>query len=263
MRSGCLIYISAGAGGYLDFEESVRSSKVLQGQENVGFISPVYGCDTVNRALDFEMQPLAHPSLVSTAAKKSTLNEFMRAQPAYTGFAESSRFPKVLQGQEICQLRSLTGKTNFNLGAWAKPSIGSAPFNAYQAAKPGFFPLATDPLQSIYFPYADIHRAGPNPTARANATSFPRENVAVNPYSVQSRVTMNEIGRPKIPNEFKPQENVPALPTLGNNIASPKDDNFGGTTTGCKLFGFSLTGEIANSNSQSSSKRSCTKVSHK
>ncbi|XP_024026348.1 auxin response factor 4 isoform X2 [Morus notabilis] len=252
-----------GGGGFLDFEESVRSSKVLQGQENIGFISPLYGCDIVNRPLDFDMQPPAHQNLASSTTKKATMNELLRAQPTtYAGFVESSRFPKVLQGQEICQLRSLTGKTNINLGAWAKPSLGCTSFSNYQAAaKPNFFPLASESLQNTYFPYGDIHRVGPSPCATlSNAANFPRESVNINPYSIQSGILRNEVGKPNVPNEFKPQENISAHPTLGANIKSPKDDNFGGTVTGCKLFGFSLTGETTTPNSQSSSKRSCTKV---
>lgn len=255
--------ITAGRGGFLDFEESVRSSKVLQGQENIGFISPFYGCDTVNRPLDFDMHSPARQNLALSTTKKATMNELMRAQPTtYTGFVESSRFPKVLQGQEICQLRSLTGKTNINLGAWAKPSIGCTSFSNYQAAaKPNFFPLASEPLQNTYFPYGEIHRVVPNPTTTlSNATSFSRENVNMNPYSIQSGIIRNEVGKPNGPNEFKSQESISAHPSLGANIKNPNDDDFGGTVTGCKLFGFSLTGETTTPNSQSSSRRSCTKV---
>lgn len=265
MYASSLTFVAAGGGGFLDFEESVRSSKVLQGQENIGFISPLYGCDIVNRPLDFDMQPPAHQNLASSTTKKATMNELIRAQPTtYTSFVESSRFPKVLQGQEICQLRSLTGKTNINLGAWAKPSLGCTSFSNYQAAaKPNFFPLASESLQNTYFPYGDIHRVGPSPCATlSNAANFPRESVNINPYSIQSGILRNEVGKPNVPNEFKPQENISAHPTLGANIKSPKDDDFGGTVTGCKLFGFSLTGETTTPNSQSSSKRSCTKVSY-
>ena len=246
----------------MDFEESVRSSKVLQGQENIGFISPIYGCDNVNHPLDFEMQSPAHQSLASNTPKKVTTNEFMRAQPTFTGFAESSRFPKVLQGQEICQLRSLTGKTSFNLGAWGKSTFGCTSFNNYQAAKPNFFPLPSESLQTTYFPHGDIHRAGSNPGMCSNATNFPRENVSMNTYSIQTGIIRNEVGRPNVSNELKPQENISALPALETNLRNPKDDNFGGTVTGCKLFGFPLTGETTTPNSQSSSKRSCTKVSY-
>ena len=207
---------AAGRGGFLDFEESFRSSKVLQGQENIGFVSPVYARDTANRP-PFDRG--------SAGIKKAAPNEFAAA--AYTGFAESSRFPKVLQGQEICQLSSLAAgrKTNFGLGggpwAMAKPSI--APFNAYQASKPGFFPVATESLPSAYW-------VGPNPT------TCPGENV-------------------NIPGKFKLQEKISALPALGTSATSPKEEGF-------KIFGFSLTGEPGVPHNPAAAKRSCTKVSH-
>lgn len=247
----------------MDFEESIRSSKVLQGQENIGFISPLYGCDTVNHPLDFDMQTPVRQSLTPRTTQKAAISEFTRAHPTtYTGFAESSRFPKVLQGQEICQLRSLTGKANFNLGAWGKPSLGCTSFNTYHASKPNIFPLASESLQNLYFPYGDSHKAGQNPAMRSSASNFPEENVKINPYPIQNGVLRNSVGRPNIPNEHKPQENISPLPNLGTNLRNPKDESFTGTASGCKLFGFSLTGETPTPNPQNSSKRSCTKVGY-
>ncbi|XP_024928576.3 auxin response factor 4 isoform X3 [Ziziphus jujuba] len=253
--------VTAGGGGFLDFEESVRSSKVLQGQENIGFISPLYGCDSVNHRLEFDMHTPAHQSLAPNTTQKAAIGEFIRAHPTtYPGFAESSRFPKVLQGQEICPLRSLTGKADFSLGAWGKPNLGCTSFNTYQASKPNFFPLASESLQNMYFPYGDSHKPGQNPAMHTSATNFPGENVKTNPYSIQTGVMRNGAGRSNIPNEHKPQESISARPTVGTNLRNSKDDGFTGTATGCKLFGFSLTGETSTPNSQNSSKRSCTKV---
>ena len=198
-----------------------------------------------------------------TGREKANIGEIKRARPTtYTGFAETDRFPKVLQGQEICQLRSLAGKTNLNLGAWGKSTLGCTSFNTYQAAKPSFFSLASESLQNTYFPYGDVHRAGSNPSIHSNTTTFPIENVNMNQYSIQTGIIRNEVGRPTISNELKPQEKISGLPTLETNLRNPKDDSFGGTVTGCKLFGFSLTGETTAPNSQSASKRSCTKVSY-
>ncbi|KAL2471173.1 Auxin response factor 4 [Abeliophyllum distichum] len=59
-----------GGNSLLDFEESVRSSKVLQGQEKVGLVSPLFGRDRINRQLDFEMQPAARQNPVSNATEK-------------------------------------------------------------------------------------------------------------------------------------------------------------------------------------------------
>ncbi|KAK9280573.1 hypothetical protein L1049_014266 [Liquidambar formosana] len=252
---------STGGGGFLDFEESVRSSKVLQGQENVGFISPLYGCDKVNRPLDFEMQtPSAHQSLASNGLQKANISEFMRAQPpSYTGFVESDRFPKVLQGQEICPLRSLTERADFNIGAWRKTGLGCNILNMYQRPKPSFYPLASESVRNIYFPYSDIFKAGQDQTMLPYTTNFPQDNVPFNPSSIRSGVIRDEVRKPNLPKEQKLPENMSALPTLEMNLQNQKDDTFNGTVTGCKLFGFSLTGETP-PNSQNSSKRSCTKV---
>ncbi|KAM1309755.1 hypothetical protein ACFX13_006568 [Malus domestica] len=252
--------ITAGGAGFKDFEESVKSSKVLQGQENIGFISPLYGGDTVNRPQDFEMHAPAHLSLASNATQKATIDELMRARRTpYTGFAESDRFPKVLQGQEICPLRSLTGKANFTLGDW-ESNNGCAPFNVYQPPKPNYFSLASGSLPNMYFPYGDIHRAGQDPTMCSNATNLPREKMQINAYSMQMGVARNEVGRPNKPCEHKTQESTSTLPALVPNPRNPNDKDYNGTVTGCKLFGFSLTGDNPSPNSQSSSKRSCTKV---
>ncbi|XP_062171774.1 auxin response factor 4 isoform X3 [Alnus glutinosa] len=253
--------VTAGGGGFLDFEESVRSPKVLQGQENVGFISPFYGCDTVNRLLDFEMRSAAHQNRASTGVGKSTNNEFLKTRPTtYTGFVESDRFPKVLQGQEICPLRSLTRKSEFN--TWAKLNPGCNSFNMYQEPKPNFYPLQSESLKSMYFPYNDMHQAGKNPRMRSYATNLPRENVSFNSSSVQTGIITNEFGMRNLPNEHTPAENVSAAPTLGATMRNTKDENFNGNVTGCKLFGFSLTGETPNSHVSGSQARKLSRKSH-
>ncbi|XP_059626755.1 auxin response factor 4 isoform X2 [Cornus florida] len=249
-----------GGSGFLDFEESLRSSKVLQGQENVGFVSPLFGCDKVNRPLDFEMQTSAHQNFASTGAEKANFSEFMRAQPtAYSGFPESNRFPKVLQGQEICSLRSLAGKVDFNLGAWRKQDIGCNFFNMYQRPKPNFYPLASEGVRNMYFPYSDIYKAGQDPSMLSYVTNFPRENVPFIPSSIRSGVLRDEVRKPNLPSEQTSQEKISAAPTVVANFKN-EDDSSNGSLTGCKLFGISLTGETFTPNPQSSGKRSCTKV---
>ncbi|KAF2321779.1 hypothetical protein GH714_002743 [Hevea brasiliensis] len=250
-----------GGGGFLDFEESGRSSKVLQGQENVGFVSPLYGHDTLNRPPDFEMQNSAHQNLVSTGRDKANISEITRARSTtYTGFAESNRFPKVLQGQEICPLRSLTGKSDFNLGAWGRPNLRCGPFNIYQAPRPNFYPLAAESFQNMYFPYADLYKTGQDPRMCSYATNFPREKLQFGASSIQTGVARDEVGKPNQSSEHKSQETISASPALGVNLINQKDNSFNGTASGCKLFGFSLTAESPTPNSQNSGKRSCTKV---
>ncbi|KAF2300574.1 hypothetical protein GH714_014083 [Hevea brasiliensis] len=248
-----------GGGGFLDFEESGRSSKVLQGQENVGFMSPLYGCDTLNRPPDFEMQNSAHQNLVSTGREKANNGEITRARSTtYTGFAESNRFPKVLQGQEICPMRSLTGKSDFNLGAWGKTNLGCGPFDIYQAPRPNFYPLAAESMQNMYFPYGDLYKTGQDPRMRSYTANFPRENFQFGASSIQT--ARDEAGKSNQLNDHKSQETISAPPALGVNLMNQKDNSFNGTASSCKLFGFSLTVEATNPNSQNSGKRSCTKV---
>ncbi|XP_015579153.2 auxin response factor 4 isoform X1 [Ricinus communis] len=250
-----------GGGGFLDFEESGRSSKVLQGQENVGFVSPLYGCDTMNRPPDFEMRSPVHQNLVSTGREKANIGEITRTRPTtYTGFAETDRFPKVLQGQEICPLRSLTSKGDFNLGAWVKRNVGCGSFNMYQAPRRNFYPLGPESLQNVYFPYGDVYKTGQDARMRSYATNFPRENFQFGAPSIQAGVSRDEVGKPNQLSDLKTQEPGSASPALGVNLRSQKDNSFGGTSSGCKLFGFSLTAESPNPNSQNSGKRSCTKV---
>ncbi|KAK2643311.1 hypothetical protein Ddye_025074 [Dipteronia dyeriana] len=250
-------YPVAGGGGFLDFEDSIRSSKVLQGQENVGFVSPLYGCDTANRPQDFEMRAPIHQNLALTGFGKGNVAKFMARPTTYTGFMESDRFPKVLQGQEICPLRSLTGKVDLSLGAWGKPYLGSNSFNMYPTAKPNFYQLPSENLRNMYFPYGDIYKTGQDPTMHAYAPNFQRENVQLNSSSIQN-IVGDEVRKSNLLNEHKAADSIPT-PTFKTNMRNQKDET-SGTVAGCKLFGFSLTGETPSPNSQNSGKRSCTKV---
>lgn len=236
----------SGGSGFLDFEESVRSSKVLQGQENAGLLSPLYGgCDKVNRPPDFEMQSFALQNLASNGKEKAS----------FTGFLESSRFPKVLQGQEICSLRSLTGNTDFNLGAWARPDLGCNFVNMYQRPKPNFYPLASEGVRNVYFPYNDVHKAGQDPVMLSHMKNIPDKNVTFN----GSSILREDVTEPNIPNEVL-QGNIGGAPLSKANSKKANTEISSGTTAGFKLFGFTLTGETPTTNLQSSNKRSCTKV---
>ncbi|XP_050213358.1 auxin response factor 4 isoform X2 [Mercurialis annua] len=242
-----------GGGGFLDFEESVRSSKVLQGQENVGFVSPLYGCDALNHRPDFEMQNPMHQNLVSTGIEKANIGEITRARPAtYTGFPETDRFPKVLQGQEICPLKSLTGKGDFDLVAWGKPNIGCGSFNMYQAPRPGFYSLGAENLQNMFFPYGDLYKSSQEARMLSYATNFPRESSQFGASSIQTGLIRDEVGKTNQLNDPKMQDTVPTSPPLGANLRNQKDNSLSGTGGGCKLFGFSLTTESTNLNSQNS-----------
>ncbi|KAG6762024.1 hypothetical protein POTOM_032509 [Populus tomentosa] len=241
----------AGGGGFLDFKESVRSSKVLQGQENVGLLSPVYRCDTVNHPLDFEVRNKAQQNLILSGIEKAKISELTRAHPAsHTGFTESDRFLKVLQGQEICSLSSV--------GALGKPNMGHSSFQMYPGPRPTFYPVAAESLRSMYFPYGDVYKNGQDPRTQSYAI-FSRENAHFNTSSIQTCVVREEVRKPNQSSEYKTQESISASPALCANLRNQKDDFFNGNATGCKLFGFSLNAETS-PNSQNTSKRSCTKV---
>ncbi|KAK8469696.1 hypothetical protein PHAVU_005G136900 [Phaseolus vulgaris] len=260
--------ITAGGSGFMDSEESVRSSKVLQGQENSGFMSLYYGCDTVTKQPEFEIRsPTSHPNFASTGVRKIAAGEFMRVHPSsYAGFSETNRFPRVLQSQEICQLRSMTGKVDLNFGAWGKPSLSCTNYNLRQATIPNFHSLGPEVIQTAYFPYGDIHKAGQvsgTGMMCSKTSNFQGENVPFNSPSSQSGIMRNEVGRSDvtIPNEQKLQDNISGAASLGATMRIPNDDNFNGKVKACKLFGFPLSGEATTQNlQQNSAKRSCTKV---
>ncbi|TKY48503.1 Auxin response factor 4 [Spatholobus suberectus] len=258
-------HLITGGSGFMDSEESVRSSKVLQGQENTGFMSPYYGCDTVTKQPEFEIRSPSLPNLASTGMRKITAAELMRVHPSsYAGFMETNRFPRVLQGQEICPFRSLTGKVDLNFGAWGKPNVSCTNYNLHQATNPTFHSLGPEFIQTAYFPYGDIHKAGQGSSMLCSKpTNFQRENVPFNTPSTQPGILRNEVGRSDvtIPNEQKLQDNISGGASLGASVRIPNDDNFKGKVNACKLFGFPLSGETPTQNLQNSAKRSCTKVS--
>ncbi|KAL2981788.1 hypothetical protein AAZX31_13G309600 [Glycine max] len=257
-------HLTTGGSGFMDSEESVRSSKVLQGQENTGFMSLYYGCDKVTKQPEFEIRSPSHPNLASTGVRKISAAEFMRVHPSsFAGFSETNMFPRVLQGQEICPFRSLTGKADLNFGSWGKPNVSYSNNNLHQATKPSFHSLGPEVIQTAYFPYGDIHNAGQGSSILCSKpTNFQRENIPFNTPSTQSGIMRNEVGRSDItiPNEQKLQDNISGTASLGANMRIPKDDNFKGQVKACKLFGISLSGETTAQNLQNSAKRSCTKV---
>ncbi|KAM7279914.1 hypothetical protein ACFE04_007048 [Oxalis oulophora] len=252
-----LILLPAGGGGLLDFEESIRSSKVLQGQENFGLSSPSYG-GGVNRSLDFETRTMRHQNPATIEMDKANIYGFNGAcSSSYTGFPNPDGFPKVLQGQEICHLRSLTGKTDFNNCTWGKASFNTLNMNMnmYHTPKSHLIALTPESYRNMYVPYNEMYRANPDPVSASLENNIPRDNFQCKSSFIKSGIIIDEVRTPHLLNE-KPPENFSAA-----NQIKQKDDTFNGTTaTSCKLFGFSLTAASSTPNSQSSGKRTCTKV---
>ncbi|KAE9620547.1 putative transcription factor ARF family [Lupinus albus] len=231
--------VAAGGKGLNDFEESMRSSKVLQGQEKSGFVSHYYGSNTV---------------------RKGNSAELMSIQPlSYAAYMETNRFPRVLQGQEICPLKSLSGKVDFNLGAWGNPNISYT--NLHQATKPNFQSLGPQVLQSAYFPHGDINKDGRASMFCSKPTNLQRENSPNNTTSTQARTVRIEIGQSDLSNEHKLQDSVSAAASLAaSNMRFPTENNVKEEVNACKLFGFPLSGERTTTQNLQNSARSCTKV---
>lgn len=245
--------------GFLDFEESVRSSKVLQGQENIGLVSALNGYDTRNCSRNVEM-----PSIVNRTSEmmgKHNFTEFTRTKPftTYTAFLESNRFPRVLQGQEICSLRFLSGKSDAKLSAWGK-ATGYDVLNMHQRSKTNFYPLASEGTRNIYFPFNDASKAVDNHNI-VTSTNILKENVLLSPSFNQSGVTSHEAKKLNSSKEPWSECIISSSPKYKVNSKIEKDGSLNSTVTDCKLFGFSLTGETSTANSQCSCKRICTKVS--
>ncbi|KEH39314.1 auxin response factor-like protein [Medicago truncatula] len=259
-------FITAGDSGFMDFDESIRSSKVLQGQEKTSFMSLYYGCDTVTKQKEFDINSLRHTNLASNGARKITSSEFTRIQPSsYADFTEMNRFPRVLQAQEIYPLRSLTGKVDLNLNSWGKTNVSYTKYNLHNATKLNFHSLGSEVLQNSSFPYGDIHKVGQGSSMLCSKpTNFQLGNVSFNTPSSQIGALRNEVGLSsfKIRNEQKLQNDISAATSLDANIRISNDENFKEMVNPCKLFGFSLSAaaETTSQNLQNSAKRSCTKV---
>ncbi|KAL0460225.1 UNVERIFIED_CONTAM: Auxin response factor 4, partial [Sesamum latifolium] len=252
----------SGSDQILDFEESLRSSKVLQGQENIGLLSPLHGSDRINRQLDFEMQPSA-PNHLHDRMEKYNYGEFMRNQtPAtFTGFLESNWFPKVLQGQEICSFRSLAGNTGWNLVGRSTPELGCDVYNAYQRPTPTLYPLASEGARNIPFSHTAVLKAGQGPLVLSNCSNFQMGNHASTPTSVLSVPAIDVSRVPYHANEPWALEKTSGPAIALTHLRNTNDkDNSQEKVPICKIFGYSLTEDPTIVNSHSANKRSCTKV---
>ncbi|XP_019448714.1 PREDICTED: auxin response factor 4-like isoform X2 [Lupinus angustifolius] len=254
--------LAAGGRGLNDFEESVRSPKVLQGQENSGFVSHYYGRDAVTNRSDFVMNSPSHPNLASTGGRKGVSAELMSVHPlSYAAFVETNRFPRVLQGQEICPVNSLTGKFDYKVGAWGNPDVSCTTFNSHRATKHNFQSLGPRVLQSPYFQYGDINKDGKASIFCSKPTNLQREYSPYNRTSSQARIMRNEVGLSDLSSEHKLHDSISVAASLeASNMRIQNENNVKGKVIGCKLFGFPLSGETTTQNLQNSAKRSCTKV---
>ncbi|PIN14057.1 hypothetical protein CDL12_13327 [Handroanthus impetiginosus] len=238
LRSNLQASSPISGGPLLEYESSVRSSKVLQGQENIGLLSP---------------------NPIRNAMEKINYGEFVRNQAptTFTGFLESNWFPKVLQGQEICSLRSLAAKTDWNPGTWSKPELGCNIYNTYQMPTPSFYPLASEGARNMLFPHPPIYPARQGPLTLSNFSNFQTGNHVINQTSAPSGAATHVGRMPNPANEPRALEKK-SDPTT--TLTHGSDNNSNEKAPICKLFGYSLTEDPATHNLQGQSKRSCTKV---
>ncbi|KAK9158279.1 hypothetical protein Scep_004853 [Stephania cephalantha] len=247
----------AGRTGFLESDESVRSSKVLQGQEKVIFGQPQHDGDRIDHPLEFEMH-----KFTGTGSVPRNISEPLKEPlTTYTGFMESSRFQKVLQGQEIFPYEVLHGGTRLDNIAWKKNDLGCNMFNMYQRPHPNFYPFVSENIGNIYATKNEKYKMKCD-SIQPYMTGFEGGSVPPDVSSIQRMfpgIVREDVCNPtatKIVLEQRPSENLtPSIDVDPKNHAELSN----ATNSGCKLFGFSLTGEMSTSNSQSSSRRSCTK----
>ncbi|KAL8255593.1 hypothetical protein R6Q59_030660 [Mikania micrantha] len=217
-------------GGCLDFEESTRLSEVLQGQENTS--------DRANNPLSYGLQPSMHlgfsPNPILLTGKST--NIVTNLNPTFLG-SNNSRFPKVLQGQEICTLKSLTGFPT----SWNTPGID---LNTHRRPhNRGLYPLGSEGGRNICFP----NQSSIMPTI---GCSFSR-TVFRSGLNLQQKIPV-DLGKTTVdPN-----------PVIGGSSGGEKEG--GGSDSngsGCKLFGFQLNASPPLvEDGKTLSRRSCTKV---
>ncbi|XP_058110206.1 auxin response factor 4 isoform X2 [Magnolia sinica] len=261
------ISVGAGEGSYFDFGESMKSSKVLQGQENVSSRSPYNGVYQTNQHL--KMWNPAYGRIGSSCMLETCINnESLLVQSAAhsnsIGFGGSKRFQKVLQGQEIFSFPFLGRITEFNHNAWEKSSLRCSIFNVsqrpnlYPYVSEGTYPYLRNHLNTM--PVNELHGANCVPPMQPLMADLPRDGGVTN---LSCAWTTDDLRADEGDHYLGTQEptNVQnplvAAMTQERNWRNAHDE----TKTGCKLFGFSLTGENPVPDMQvGSDQRSCTKV---
>ncbi|KAF5175748.1 Auxin response factor, partial [Thalictrum thalictroides] len=255
-------------GESLDFDESVRYSKVLQGQEKVDLrLPPCGGGSEMNHPLDFQMHRSLHRTLATPGSMETKVcNPSQVEQNTCTGFSDSTRSQQVLQGQEIFNLKSLhrgSDSSEFNHTPWNKNDLGFNMFNMYQRPSPNFYALAANDVGNIYMTYNNKYNMNSDPMVQPLTSDFQRENIHSIISSTQRStpgITRDHLCNPSANILVKEQKSTESLSAPATDANNYKDEETNAVKPSCKLFGISLTADISIPNSQSSSKRSCTKV---
>lgn len=253
--------------GYQSLGESARFHKVLQGQEIFGFKTPYNGSDATlpqlsamrNHHLPEMRRCIANPNSCLLAGSGGNARVPPGNTGIYyesTGFGESVRFHKVLQGQEIVPvlpsyrgfgvegLRELDGSKIFepyNTGRCPTPPLqGYCTYiqpctSAAQVSSPSsvlMFPQATSQLPSTHSLYDARERE------KADDCNLST------PFSLSEAARIHHASSSMAFNENLTNFTVPVQKNIIHG---------GGGGSGCRLFGFSLTEKIPVANVVASS----------
>ncbi|CAN6470314.1 unnamed protein product [Victoria cruziana] len=227
----------------LDFGETVRSHKVLQGQENFA-VAPVFDrSDQLSQWMEFKGCSSSEKHLRSAVLETSFIGSPIAksTMPVISSdLGESRRFQKVLQGQEVFPLTTQLSADHVNRIVWGNRKYGLGEFAVNQ--KPA----------SVIFPCFKA----PKPCSIYSGNCYPLRSPA---YDIQisqkrgnkcSSFTSQNSNHSIISSEFelleplKKQRNAhiatAVMPTTRDNGQSNVSGN---DANSCMLFGFPLTKE--------------------
>ncbi|KAI4368781.1 hypothetical protein MLD38_017296 [Melastoma candidum] len=234
--------------GLLDFEESLRSSKVLQGQEKPCLALPTeYVCDAIHKkpVLGIGTKNPPRQILASTGGHISSR---ANPPPTYAGYPESTRYTRVLQGQEICHLKSLLGT----------PRLARCDVNLYRGHKLNNVSSASSQVfqnRGIYLPPGDILRSGQGVFPGAYMAVASRKLPSGGISSMPNGLLLEEFMNPNVEKDKKKTEKSSF--TLPDNKEGNSDSILGQH----KLFGFPLTPDASLAPALcDSGKKGCIKV---
>ncbi|KAF3776580.1 Auxin response factor 4 [Nymphaea thermarum] len=228
----------------LDFGETVRSRKVLQGQENFS-IAPVFDrSDQFSQWMEFKgynssekhLRPaVLGTSFIGSSMAKSTMPVISR------DLGESRRFQKVLQGQEVFPLTSqlsadvnriVWGNCKYGLGELAlnqKPA--SVIFPCFKTSKPcGIYSGNSYPLRSLTYDVQSSQRRG-------KCNSFTSQN-SKQPIISSEFELLEPLKKQRLFDNAHMATGM--MPTSRDNNQSDVSGNGGNS---CMLFGLPLTKE--------------------
>lgn len=260
--------------GYQGLGESARFHKVLQGQEIFGFKTPYNGSDATlpqlfamrNHHLPEMRRCIANPSSCLLAGSGGNTRVPTGNSDIYfqgTGFGESVRFHKVLQGQEIVPV--LPSFRGFNVES-LKESDGSKVFESFNAGRCSAPPLqgyctyiqpctsaaqVSSPSSVLMFQQATSQLPGTHSLYDANERDKVDDCNLSGPLSSAEATHVQQGSFSKVfnlGNGFVKDhcENVASftVPVQKNNQSVLNSSG-----SGCRLFGFSLTDKIPVANS--------------